>query len=367
MCGITAYYGNEDAAPFIYDSLKRLDYRGYDSAGIATCSNPELKIKRDVGKIDEIHEKHDLKDMDGTFGIGHTRWATHGGVSKKNAHPHRCCEGRFAIVHNGIIENWKELKEELEDHDFTSETDSEVIAHYIEETAKEADVEEAIRSFLNDAEGSFAVALMDTEERKLFTMKNGSPLALGVGDDGVFVGSDIYAFSPYTDETVFMGDNEYAVIEHGGFEVKDHNGQELEKDVKNVDWSQEESGKGDYDHHMISEIKDIPRSLEKLENSLRTDQRNRLKDFANRLKRSDKVIFTAAGTSYHASLLGVYFLQKAGIEAQTLIASEFKNYERVDEDTLLVAISQSGETKDVLDAIEHSKERGAEISSITNV
>lgn len=367
MCGITAYLGNRKAAPLLHDSLKRLDYRGYDSAGIATLSNPGVQIKKGTGKVDDIHDEKNFGDMEGTVGIGHSRWATHGEVSKENAHPHTSCDGRFALAHNGIIENHEKLKEELTGHEFTSDTDSEVIAHYIEERCGEGDVEGAIRDFMRDAKGSFAIALLDSEEEKLFAVKNGSPLVIGLEEDEIFIGSDVYAFSPYTNKTAFLGDSEYAVIDRDSLTFKDIDGKEIEKEGKTLNWEQEGSGRGDFEHYMLKEINEIPRGIEKLENSLKTTQKDRMKRFAEEIQRHGKVIFTAAGTSYHASLLGVYFLQKVGVEAQTLIASEFENYERVDENTLVVAVSQSGETKDVLEAMEYSRERGADVCSITNV
>lgn len=367
MCGITAYCGEKPASEILHDSLKRLEYRGYDSAGIATSSGEGLHIKKDSGEVEEIHEKLNLRDLEGTMGIGHTRWATHGGVSKRNAHPHTCCEGRFALVHNGIIENWEDLKGKLNGCSLESETDSEVIAHYIEERAKERNVEEAIREFMEEAEGSFAVTMLDSKKGRLFAFKNGSPLALGLKDGEVFVGSDAYAFSKHTNRALFLDDYEYATIKEGGFEVKSIDGETLEKEVKEVDWNHEESDRGEFEHHMHKEVLEIPEAIERLEKSLELEQEDGLDEFCDKLENKDRVIFTASGTSYHASLLGVYFLQKAGMEAQTLIASEFKNYERVDENTLLIPISQSGETKDVLEAMEYSRDRGAEIASITNV
>lgn len=367
MCGITAYFGHQNVAEYIMDALKRLEYRGYDSAGIATLSNPGIKVAKDTGNIDEIKSKVDLSGMDGEAGIGHTRWATHGGVNKENAHPHCSCDDRFAVVHNGIIENWEELKDQLGDHEFKSETDSEVITHYIEDQSNEKSVEEAIQRFLKEAEGSFAVVLLDSDDEKMYAFKRGSPLALGTGENETHLGSDIYSFSPYTNEAIFFEDNEYAVIGAEGFVFKDSNGEEIEKKPERFEWTQEESGKGEHEHHMRKEIGDIPRCLERLQTSLETSQKESLEELVEALKEHERVIFTASGTSYHASLLGVYFLNRIGLDAQTLIASEFKNYERVDEETLVVAISQSGETKDVIDAIEFSRERGADVASIVNV
>ncbi len=362
MCGIIGYKGTENAPEVIFNGLKRLEYRGYDSWGMATANGSGLDIVKQEGELEPSKTTEESN-----IGIGHNRWATHGKVSKTNAHPHVSCDNRFAVVHNGIIENWKELKEELNGHEYVSGTDSEVIVHFIEEKTGTETVEEAIRDFLNSAKGSFAVGLLDSKEKNLFAFKRGSPLALGVDGEGIFFGSDIYAFSGYTNESLFLEDNEYVVIENGGFVLKDVSGKRIQRKTRKFEWKEEEIDQKEFDHHMIKEIKSIPRTIQKLRTSLHSEQRESLKELKNLIQEHEKVIFTASGTSYHASLLGVFLLQKAGVEAQTLIASEFENYERADENTLVVAVSQSGETKDVLDAIEHSKGKGATIASIVNV
>lgn len=369
MCGITGYCGNgREVGKYLYNSLKRLEYRGYDSAGAAAIADGRgMNVRKGEGEIGEINRRLKLEEMEGDIAMGHVRWATHGGVSKKNAHPHLDCKGRFAIIHNGIIENWEELKDELSDHEFTSDTDSEVIAHFIEEHCEDGDVENAVRRFMKRAEGSFAAVLMDAEGREMYAFKRGSPLVLGVGDGENFLGSDIYAFSTETNRAIFFEDDEYAVIDRGGYAFKDVEGNPVEKEPREFEWNREESEKGEHEHYMRKEIGEIPRAIERLEASLETTQREKLERLAEAVEEHDRVLFTASGTSYHASLLGVFFLHRLGVDAQTLIASEFKNYERVDEDTLVVPISQSGETKDVIDAIEFSKSRGAEIASIVNV
>ncbi len=367
MCGITGYYGTKKASNYILDSLKRLEYRGYDSTGVATLNDSQIEIRKDAGEIDEINQKYNLTDMEGKIAMGHVRWATHGDVTQANAHPHTSCDNRFAVVHNGIIENWKEFKEELSEHEFTSNTDSEVIPHFVEEKVKEGSVEEAIQEFLEKAEGSFAAVLMDAESKKMYAFKRGSPLALGVGKDETYLGSDLYAFSTETDEAIFFEDDEYAVIEGGKYEFKNSKGETKEKEPREFDWNQKPSEMGEFDHYMRKEIQDIPNSIKRLETSLNNSQKKNLERLVEEIEKHDKILFTASGTSYHASLLGVYFLQKLNLNAQTLIASEFKNFERADENTLVIPISQSGETKDVLEAIEYSKKKGAKIASIVNV
>ncbi|MFP4116500.1 MAG: glutamine--fructose-6-phosphate transaminase (isomerizing) [Candidatus Aenigmatarchaeota archaeon] len=347
--------------------MERLEYRGYDSAGLAFLNDSGIQVSKATGTLDELD--FDSEDIDGEIntGIGHTRWATHGDVSKENAHPHSSCKGRFVLAHNGIIENWKELKEQLNNHTFESETDSEAAVHYIEEKADKFTTERAIQDFMEEVEGSYAITLLDSKQEKLYVMKSGSPIVIGINEEEVFVASDVYAFSPYTDKVMFLKDEEYAVVEEGNVTVKDKEGKEVERGLKTVQWEQESSEKEGFEHYMHKEIKEIPNALKKLQNSLDTTQNERLKKFAEKIKDHGKVVFAASGTSYHASLLGVYFLQKAGVEARAFLASELGNYDRVDDDTLLIPVSQSGETKDVLEAMKYARNKGAEIASITNV
>lgn len=369
MCGIMGYIGDAEASRLIHEGLQRLEYRGYDSAGIATLSeNPGLQVRKDEGEIADIHEKVDFHAMDGTVGVGHTRWATHGGVTKDNAHPHTDCDERLAIVHNGIIENHEELADSLEDCTFESETDTEVIAHYFEELLGEGlSHREAIERFMEDADGTFAVVMVDREDGRLFAMKHRSPLALGIGEDGYFLGSDLYAFSTHTNEAIFMEDGEYAVLSHEGYQMYEAGGGAVDREPRTFDWEETEQGKEEYDHYMIKEIHEQPQAIRRLLQTFETSQEEELDDMVERIEDAGKVIFTAAGTSYHAALLGVYLFQRAGIEAQALIASEFQNYERVDDDTLVIAVSQSGETMDVLEAIDYSRQKGGDIASIVNV
>lgn len=367
MCGISAYFGPDQAGRVLTDSIGRLDYRGYDSAGMATAVDSGLEVRKGVGDIENLKDELGFENMGGNLGIAHTRWATHGDVTKRNAHPHLSCDGRFAIVHNGILENWREMRRSLNSHEYASDTDSEVIAHFLEENVDELGVEGSIRRFMKEAEGNFAVVVLDSEEKKIFGFRRGSPLVLGLCEDAFFLTSDVYAFSPYTHRSIFLENGEYVVIDEGSYIIKDGDGRRMEKEVREVDWNWKESSKEEFDHFMRKEIEEIPQSIERLELSLSGPQRDNFRDFCSAVHDSEKVIFTASGTSYHASLLGVYFLNKAGMDVQTLIASEFENYERVDDDTLVIAVSQSGETRDVLDAINYSKEKGADVASIVNV
>lgn len=363
MCGIFGYIGDRHTGQTIKDALKRLEYRGYDSAGITVKRENQLKtVKTTDGVID-------LEAYMGSAGIGHTRWATHGEVNEANAHPHTSCDGRYAIVHNGIIENHKEIKQIMkqefnQNHEYSSETDSEVIAHWIEQAAKwDSDqVYSTLKDFDEIAEGNYAIVVIDREKDKLFALRNGSPLVVGMGEDENFVGSDLYAFSQYTDKAYFLEDGEIATIKKDSVRAK---GGIVEGE--RFEWTHEEKTLDKHDHWMRQEIDEIPSAIQDYLDSVVGDQSQNLNQIADKLSDSDKVIFTASGSSYHATLLGVYYLQKAGVEAQTLIASEFENYERVDENTTVVAVSQSGETRDVLDAMTYAREQGADIVSLVNV
>lgn len=370
MCGIVGYLGDKAAGEIILDGLKRLEYRGYDSAGIATLpsNSGTLQIKKDIGEINEIEHEHDLSSMEGSIGIGHTRWSTHGSVTKENAHPHVCCSGKVAIVHNGIIENHKELKDELSNHEFSSETDSEVIAHYFgDKLEKGKDPKQVTSQFMKKVEGTFAVLVIDQKEEKIYAIKRDSPLAVGFKDNEKFIASDIYAFSKFTDKSAFFKDDQFAVVSQDSLNFYNKDGEKIEKEIKQFDYGNYEESKEDYDHWMIKEINEQPKAIKRLKRSLNNEQNKELEDLVKQIKQHEKVIFVAAGTSYHASLLGVFLLQRAGIEAQALIASEFKNYERVDEDTLVIAISQSGETMDTIEAIKYSERKGGTIASLVNV
>ncbi len=369
MCGIIGYIGNSEAAEILYKGLKRLEYRGYDSAGIATLSdNPGLKVLKDEGDIDELEENYNLDSLKGNIGVGHTRWATHGGVNQHNAHPHTDCSKNLAVVHNGIIENHKDIKKDLEDHVFTSDTDTEIIAHYFEEKLEEGlSMQEVMQQFMEDAEGTYAVVIMEKDTRRLYALKYKSPLAIGVGKSGYFFGSDLYAFSPHTDEAIFLEDGEMAKVSENELELFHPDKGEISRQPEKFEWEEHGKDKAEYDHYMHKEIHEQPDTIERLMKTFETSQKENMDKLAKKIEDSEKVIFTAAGTSYHAALLGVYYLQRAGVEAQALIASEFKNYERVDDNTLVIAVSQSGETMDVMEAIEYTRDLGGDVASIVNV
>lgn len=364
MCGIV---GMVFQKPFttteLLKALKRLEYRGYDSVGYVT---EEGFLQKDIGEIDDFLKT--ITEKKTKAAISHTRWATHGGVTQENAHPHSSCGNRLYLVHNGIIENYEELREELvtQGHEFTSETDSEVIVHYIEQkTSEGSTMEEAIESFIRKARGTYAVLLLPRGDEKIYAFKKDSPLVLGILPNGYVVSSDIYAFSDRSQKAIFFEDYELAVVTADGYSFfKD--GIPIRKEIKEFKVSFTEIEK-DFPHYMIKEIHEQPLVAERLITSLQNEQKHNLEKLAEFMRKSRKVVFVAAGTSYHASLLGVYFFHMVGVETQTLIASEFKHYITCDEDTLIIAISQSGETMDVLKALKYAKSQGGKICSIVNV
>ncbi len=359
MCGIFGLISQDNvSSQEILKSLKRLEYRGYDSYGIATDSG---LFEKDVGEI-KLTSSNSCN-----IAISQTRWATHGGVTKENAHPHHDCTGNIFIVHNGIIENYMEIKENLQTlgHSFCSETDSEVIAHYFEEGLKIQNMEETISNFFSEAKGTFSILLFIKGRDKLYALKRDSPLAIGIGNKGFFIASDPYAFSQLTQDAVYLEDDEYAILTKRNFFIFDKFGKEILREKKKLELQKEES-KGKYEHFMLKEIHEQTETAGRLLKSLENEQKNNLLFMSHAIKKSQKTIFVASGTSYFASLLGVYFLKKAGVEAQTIVASEFKDYANCDE-ALVIAVSQSGETMDIIDALKHAKQKKATIAGILNV
>lgn len=370
MCGIIGIVGcKERLGKMLLKGIKRLEYRGYDSVGMATLDNGKIEVRKDVGEVDKVNERVKLEKMEGYLGMAHSRWATCGGVTDYNAHPHQSCDKNITIVHNGIIENYEELKNDLikKGHKFRSETDSEVVVHYFEEKLKSKDMKKSCIDFLNEVDGTFAILLIKKDENKIYALKRDSPLVLGLCKDKNILASDIYAFSDTTDKAIFFENNEFAIISGSRYEFFNYQGEKITKKIQVFKWEQEESEKKKFKHYMIKEIMEEPEVVKRLLFSLKTEQKDNFRKFVELIKSSKRIIFTAAGTSYHASLLGVYYLHKCGKEAQTLIASEFKHFANVDKDTLVIAITQSGETMDVIDALKYVNERGGKIASIVNV
>ena len=373
MCGIFGcVLKGGKAAPIIHQALKRLEYRGYDSVGEATLYNGELYIKKDQGKIDEVHQIINLDDLPGNVGIGHTRWATHGAPLKVNAHPHVDCDGRIAIVHNGIIENFSELKLELENegHVFRSKTDTEVIVHLIEEAVnkKSLNLEEAVLDAVRRLDGSYAIAVISTlEPNKIVCARNESPLVLGLSEKGLYCASDIPAFLPLTNKIITVNDGELVVLTSEGFKIrKIVDGKLVTRKPKIIDWTPEMAAKQGYPHFMLKEIHEQPSCLR---NTLRL-QEHYLDLMTEFLDRAREVFLVACGTSYHACLAASYMFSKlAFLATYPVIASEFieQHGKSVNIDSTILAVSQSGETADTLAAVNCARERAATVLGLTNV
>jgi len=360
MCGIVGIASRKDfSASLLLERLKRLEYRGYDSYGYY---NGRELMKR-VGSI-----RVDGRGLTRT-GISHTRWATHGGVTEANAHPHASCDGSVVVVHNGIIENFEEIKKTLarKGHRFASETDSEVIAHYFEEGLKTRPMAPLIVDFMKTFKGTFAVLIMRRGSDEIYAVKRDSPLVLGVAQGMNIVASDIYAFSDVTNRAAFFENDEFAVIRNDGFAFFDKRGRAIDRPLRTFAWQKESASRKAYKHHMMKEILEEPEAVDRMLFSLDHDQKPAFDELVGLVRRSKKIIFASCGTSYHASLLGAYFLHRVGVENQTLIASEFRHFANVDRDTLIVAISQSGETMDVIDSLNYARECGGRVASLVNV
>ncbi len=368
MCGIIGYVGDDDAAPLLLNGLKRMEYRGYDSAGIATISESRLIIKKDIGKISEIGETLGILEMKGNIGIAHTRWATHGSVIKENAHPHVSCDLEVAVVHNGIIENYHQLKEKLliEGHVFSSETDSEIIAHLLEKNFIESGkVKHALLKTVNELKGTFAFqAIFKSKPHLLLGARNDAPLVIGLGKTGNFLASDVLAFIDHTDQVVFLDNQEIAIVGDRQKRIYTFTGEPILKQVTKVAWEAKEISKKAFAHYTLKEIHEQPDTLK---NSL-LQESYKVQEFIKAINDAKEIYITACGTSYHAGLILKNMLSKlAKIRSHISVSSEFSNdSEFIDEDALVIALSQSGETADVLAAVSDARKQGAKIISITN-
>jgi len=364
MCGIIGYVGDRKASEIIYKGLKTLEYRGYDSVGVVVDTPEGIELRKGKGMVEEVSAALQFTSMDGTTGIGHTRWATHGVPCQENAHPHTDCSGKIAIVHNGVIENYQELREELskKGHKFSSETDSEIFAHLVEDEKKAGkDIFNSFLISLRRLKGSFAIALLSEGEKRLFVARKNSPLVIGLGKGENLAASDMAGMLEYTKDFVPLGEMEAAVLEPNGVKFYSLDGKELRKTTMHVDWSPEMAEKGGYAHFMLKEIYDQKHFVYE---SLATD----VSDANALISQHKKIHITACGTSYHAALMFKYLSSKyLGKTCDAVIASEYPFIASPDKDTLVIAISQSGETADTMKALEYAKEKGAKILALTNV
>ena len=376
MCGIVGYVGPKSCADLLVDGLRRLEYRGYDSAGLAVHDGKEIRVVRSVGKLGNLVTALKEKPLQGSPGIGHTRWATHGRPSEMNAHPH--VAGGIAVVHNGIIENHLHLKRQLVEQGvkFASDTDTEIVAHLVEREVKSGQkLLEAVRRALTQVEGAYAVAVLSKDEPdRIVIAKNSSPLVIGLGDGETFCASDIPAILPYTREMLLMEEGEIALLTAGGVELTTLKGERVERKPKTITWNAAQAEKSGYKHFMLKEIHEQPRAIEDtmrgridlekwdvVESEIGVD--------ASAAKSLRRVYFLACGTSFHASLYGRYLVETlAGVPSTSELASEFCVREPViGAGDLVVAVSQSGETIDTLAAVKVAKERGARVLALANV
>jgi glutamine---fructose-6-phosphate transaminase (isomerizing) len=368
MCGIIGYCGQKLAVPIVIEALRRLEYRGYDSAGIASLSNGQLLIKKDAGKVDEVIQKHNLASLPGTIAIGHTRWATHGGVTQLNAHPHSDCGGRVAVVHNGIVENNQELRQKLTKigHKFTSETDTEVIPHLLEDELKNGcSLEQAVLNVAPKLAGSYAFLVISLDDPgKVVGTRRNNPLIVGIDASDYYISSDALAFSQYTNQVMGLEDNEVVMLTQKGIEFFDAQGNKLVKQAKKLDHSWAESHKGGYQYFMLKEIMEQAQVLSQI---VHQDEK-RFTNIALDILRARQVIITACGTSRHAALVGRYLFSKVGKKfCDVVMASEFGYFaDSVDKGTVVIAVSQSGETADILEGVRAAKDSGAQVISIIN-
>ncbi len=365
MCGIVGYIGEKKAASVIFEALKQLDYRGYDSAGIATVSEGKIHCKKDVGRLHAIHEKHNLTDLPGALGIGHTRWATHGVPNEPNAHPHSDCTRAVCLAHNGVIENYHVLKEELarHGHKYSSDTDSEVVAHVIEEELKtESDTERAFKKAIGKLQGSYAIVMLRAPDEKIYVARRGSPIVIGIGKGEMFCASDIPALLHHTREFLILEDNEFAFLTREGARIE-RDGKNIARKPMRINWTPEMARKEGYEYFTLKEIHEQPRTItDTLMDEKSIDE---VAEFARRFLRIEVV---ACGTSYHAGMVFKHLIQKfARIPCETIIASEYKYAPVTDSKTLVLAISQSGETADTLAAVKEAKVRGARVLALVNV
>jgi len=380
MCGIVAYIGNKQAYPVLIKGLQRLEYRGYDSAGVALVDNGELNVYKCKGKVADLHNFIGDKNIKGTIGIGHTRWATHGVPNDVNAHPHYSSSRNMVMIHNGIIENYGPLKEELKKrgHKFESDTDTEVLIHLIEDIQKQEGVRlgEAVRQALNQVVGAYAIVILSKDNpNELFAAKKGSPMVIGIGDDEFYIASDATPIVEYTKNVVYLEDEEIAFIERGKeLKIKTIKNKAKTPYVQELELKLEALEKGGFDHFMLKEIYEQPRSIkDSMRGRLSAEKGivnlGGITEYEQKFVNAKRIIFVACGTSWHAGLVGEYLFEDlARIPVEVEYASEFRYRNPiVYEDDVIIAISQSGETADTLAAIELAKSKGATIIGICNV
>src|SRR6187402_2793228 len=377
MCGIIGYLGSKPVVPVLLDGLRRMEYRGYDSAGVALVNPEGIELRRSAGKLINLENAIRSEPLDGVYGGGHTRWATHGRPTEENAHPHRDCTGKIVVVHNGIIENYLELKHELQSqgHVFKTETDTEIVAHLVEREMKTDGLENAVRRALKLMRGMFALVLVSAEDpEKIVAVRNGPPIVVGLGDNEFFVASDIPAILSHTRDVVFLGDEEMAVITRSGVEFTDYDGRAVSKTTQRVMWDPIAAEKGGHKHFMLKEIYEQPTAAR--DTILGRVSLDRGQIFLEDLNISDeklralqKVTIIACGTSWHAGLVGKYLIEAlAKVPVEVDYGSEYRYRNPIVSDNeLAIVITQSGETADTLASLREAKRQGVASLAICNV
>jgi glucosamine--fructose-6-phosphate aminotransferase (isomerizing) len=376
MCGIVGYIGEKPATSLLLEGLKRLEYRGYDSAGVAVLNGGGVETRKAAGKISRLEQAITAHPLHGNLGIAHTRWATHGAPNECNAHPHIDCENHIAVVHNGIIENATTLRAHLEElgHKFVSETDTEVIAHLIEE-AFDGNLEDAVRDALRKIEGTYGIAVVsDRDPNKIVAARKGSPLLIGLGEGEYYVASDAAAILAHTREVIYLDDGDLAVLNRNGYRIIDLRAQELDRKVSKIDWDLDQIERGGFAHFMLKEIFEQPQTVEncmrgRLLEEEGTAKLGGLNMTDEQLLAIENIVITACGTSWHSALIGEHMLEElTRIPVEVEYASEFRYRNPIVNDrTLCIVISQSGETADTLAAMREAKQRGARTYGIVNV
>src|SRR5829696_1427808 len=377
MCGIIGYIGSKQLVPILIDGLRRLEYRGYDSAGVAVVRNGNIELRRSAGKLARLEETLSADPIEGEYGIGHTRWATHGRPTEENAHPHRDCTGRIVVVHNGIIENYLDLKQQLqrEGHRFVTETDTEIVAHLVEREMKEDGLENAVRRALLYMRGLFALVLISADDpNKIVTVRNGPPIVVGLGEKEFFVASDIPAILAHTRDVVFMGDEEMAVITRAGVEFTDYGGGAVSKKSTRISWDPVMAEKAGYKHFMLKEIFEQPMAVKETVLGRASVEKGKVFlheiDIPDQVLRDvERVVILACGTSWHSALVGKFLIESlARVPVDVDYGSEYRYRDPiVSENTLAIVITQSGETADTLAALREAKKKGARSMAICNV
>ncbi len=367
MCSIIGYYGKGFAAPIIVNGLKRMEYRGYDSVGVATESNNQIQLKKGIGKVNEVNSKIQLDLLPGKIGIGHTRWATHGEVTEFNAHPHPSNSGKIAIVHNGIIENFEELKKQLEDegYDFKSETDSEIIANLIQKHyEKTGDVKETILKTVSEIKGHYAFVAM-FENGQLAAARFHEPLIIGIGQDDFFLSSDVLGFVEYTDDAIYLENGNFVILEENKFQILDFQGEHAKYGITKVSKEFGDAYKGDYAHFTLKEIYEQHETI--LKAGEKTEEE--IEKAADHIKHAKNIYVTGSGTSYNSALIAKQIFSKyAKIKAESIMSSELQFApESIEENSIVIALSQSGESADVLDAVKIGKQANCKIIAIVNL